>query len=1166
MGKVGELWVEFDARMDKFNRSITDAQKAMQRVGKKMEKVGKSLTKSVTLPIIAIGAASIKAFADFDKAITESLAIMGDVSDSMKKRMADVARTISEETTFSAKELAEAYYYLASAGMDAEQSVKALGDVARFAQAGAFDLATATDLLTDAQTALELSSKNAVKNQENLVRVSDVLVKANTLANASVQQFSEALTNRAAPALVQVNKSVEEGVAVLAAFADKGIKGQVAGMRFSMMLTNLETAARKNQDAFKKFNVSIYDSEGNMRKVADIIGDLEKALGNLPPKQRAAAMAQMGFNDRARQSIVTLLGSSEKIRQWEKDLKKAGGTTKQVADKQLKAFSNQMKLVWNSVVNLAASIGEQLGPALIGIVKAMKPLIKFAAGLVEKFSKLPGPVKTIAIAFFGLLAAVGPFLMIFGKILTILPSIILAVKFLAAKFLILKAVFLALTGPIGIVVAAIAALAVAAYLIVKNWKNIKAFFIGIWKGIEAAIGPILKKIFDVITYPFKKIVEFIKNIGPKIIKAITYPFKTAWKAVKDASIKVAKWIIDKFLWLGEQLAKIPLVKKFVKGFKEGMEEAKRSLAVITEVTEDGMKMAEAFVEAAKKTDIWTKANKLLGGALDKLGTKIEETEEKTGNLGKKLSEKLSPALVDAAGKVKLLKKPMGDLWGQFENLELAAESAGEAYLYMADDAEDAAESVYESISNIIPGFKIFTEKSQKAFDDVAGAAGKAAKTIEIHFKSMTEHILDFTRDLASGFAGIFTDMLNITESITYQMKEFDDSYYQSTLQNAEDAYEKKKQWILDNIIDEEARQQALAELEAAHQNEMDKIRADEDMARQMHADDELARQESLWNKVKTVFGQAVESMLQTWMTDFIQKILLSITEDIIPGLFSIAKEGAKAGIEAGKELSSGFSKALKAFDWGNLVSNIIGGAIGGAITAVLLGPKFTKMIRLQRDTNWWLKTIQHHIEVGTNQALYAIKDEALAGFYGKYDTMLNELYKIRDATQGTLKALTSQGTVYVDMFRSAIFESVGENIVGAVSSVKDDLGAGLANVAGRISDLDLSVHVDAPDLSGISEALGDIRGKVGSGIPTLQKGGVVKRETLAMLHPQEAVIPLDRKNEIGGDIHVHQTNYISAMDAIGVRDFMRKRGGPELIEMIRNKGTIRTQMKEALKI
>jgi len=91
-----------------------------------------------------------------------------------------------------------------------------------------FDMARATDLLTDAQSALGLTIRDdAIANMEEMVRVSDVLVRANTLANASVEQFSVALTTKSGAALRALNKDMEEGVAVLAAFADQGIKGEV---------------------------------------------------------------------------------------------------------------------------------------------------------------------------------------------------------------------------------------------------------------------------------------------------------------------------------------------------------------------------------------------------------------------------------------------------------------------------------------------------------------------------------------------------------------------------------------------------------------------------------------------------------------------------------------------------------------------------------------------------------------------------------------------------------------------------------------------------------------------------------------------------------------------------------------------------------------------------
>ncbi|GAG62693.1 unnamed protein product, partial [marine sediment metagenome] len=301
---VGAIVGRLELRKDQWDASIKKVQADQRslsgmvlRNSQQFKRMGRSMTIAGTAVVGTVGI-MVHAFATFDHAMNESLAIMGDVSDEMKKDMADAALEMSTKTVYSAKELAKSYFYLASAGMDAAQSIKALPVVAKFAQAGTFDLATATDLLTDAQTALGLSSKNAVENQKNLIEVSDVLVKANTLANASVLQFSESLTNKAAAALVNVNKEMYEGVAVLAAYADKGVKGQIAGSRLAMMLNSLDIASRKNREAWEENGLALFDAQGEMRSIGDLIGDLEVKLGGMTTKQKSATLAALGFTVR----------------------------------------------------------------------------------------------------------------------------------------------------------------------------------------------------------------------------------------------------------------------------------------------------------------------------------------------------------------------------------------------------------------------------------------------------------------------------------------------------------------------------------------------------------------------------------------------------------------------------------------------------------------------------------------------------------------------------------------------------------------------------------------------------------------------------------------------------------------------------------------------------
>lgn len=365
-GNLGTLAVQLDANSTRLVTGMRQAELAVKGGSERMLRQVKLLGAGMTAAFAAVGAASLKQYGQFQQGMTESLAIMGNVNDDLKQQMETTARDIAVHSKTGADELARSYYYLASAGLSAEQSIASLGVVEKFAVAGAFDMAKATDLLTDAQSALGLSFKDPVANMREMKRLSDVLVRANTLANASVQQFSEALTHKGATAIKLVNKEMEEGVAVLAAFADRGVKANVAGEQLNMALRDLQRAALGNADVFKEMNVAVFDeSTGAMRNMADIMEDLENALGRLTTKQRRMAFEAMGFQDRSLAALMTLLGASGKIREYEAALKEAGGTTEEVYDKQLRGFNAQLAITRNIIEDVAISIGKGLAPVLL---------------------------------------------------------------------------------------------------------------------------------------------------------------------------------------------------------------------------------------------------------------------------------------------------------------------------------------------------------------------------------------------------------------------------------------------------------------------------------------------------------------------------------------------------------------------------------------------------------------------------------------------------------------------------------------------------------------------------------------------------------------------------------------------------------------------------------
>ena len=310
----------------------------------------------------------------FNRKMRSSLAIMGDVSQALRGDMRKAALEAARTTQFSSAETARSFFYLASAGLTAKQSVLAMPQVAKFAQAGMFDLSRATDLATDAQSALGLTVFDAQQNLKNLKHVTDVLVKGNTLANASIEQLSQSMTTKGGAAAKMAGMSIEELTSMLLAMADQGIKAHDAGTAVNIVLRDLKTKAISNADAFKELGIRVYNTTGNLRNIADIIGDIEVAMAGASTKQRAMILSYMGVIDKSKIFLQSLIGTSEKMKRFQKALKDVGGMTDEVANKQLTPFQKMVAELGVTFTRTGKAIMEDLQPAIVAITNGVSHL------------------------------------------------------------------------------------------------------------------------------------------------------------------------------------------------------------------------------------------------------------------------------------------------------------------------------------------------------------------------------------------------------------------------------------------------------------------------------------------------------------------------------------------------------------------------------------------------------------------------------------------------------------------------------------------------------------------------------------------------------------------------------------------------------------------------
>ena len=520
----------------------------LQAVGDKVSSVGQKLL-PVTGVVTGRGTAEVKTAADFDSAMSRVAAVSGATGSDFDK-LRDKAREMGAKTKFSATEAADAMNYMAMAGWKTEDMLSGIEGVMYLAAASGEDLATTSDIVTDALTAFGLTAGDSG-------HFADVLAAASSNANTNVSMMGETF-KYCAPVAGALGFSVEDTAEAIGLMGNAGIKASQAGTSMRSIMTNLTGDVKLSGAAIGDVTIATTNADGSMRSLSAILADCRGAFAGMTEAEKANnAEALVGKN--AMSGFLALMnaapGDIEKVSGAVNNCKDAA---KNMADTMQDNLEGQLTILKSQLQELAISFGDLLMPAVRSIVSGLQ-------GMVDVLNAMPDGVKRVIMIVALLAAALGPVLIIIGKTLSAIGTIMTWAPKLAGAISAVKGAFAALSAtmmanPIAIVIAAIAAL-VAAFIYLWNtneefrkfwirlwneikevavqvWTAVSQFLVSAWNGIRTVITTVMNAIRTVITTVWNG----IRTIISTVLNGIRGTVNSVWNGIRNTISSVVNGI------------------------------------------------------------------------------------------------------------------------------------------------------------------------------------------------------------------------------------------------------------------------------------------------------------------------------------------------------------------------------------------------------------------------------------------------------------------------------------------------------------------------------------------------------------------------------------------------------------------------------------------------
>lgn len=607
--------IETEQSLQSLENEVGSGSAKLAEISETSGKIGESLTSAgekmlpVTAAVTGLGTAAVKTAADFDSSMSNVAAISGSSAEDMDK-LRERAREMGAQTKFSAKEAGDAMGYMAMAGWNAQQMYDGLPGIMNLAAASGEDLATTSDIVTDALTAFGMKA-------EDSSHFADVLAQASSSASTNVGMMGETF-KYVAPVAGALGYNAEDTAVAIGLMANSGIKASQAGTQLRSSLTNMIKPSKDVGDAMEKwgfyateaatavdqakvdkqmlrvqkaslaadkaqqsyndavskygaesteasnaaatleikqtelasanetltqlqegttqnvrlYNKALQNEDGSMKSLKETMDFLREAMGNMSEAEQTQAATAI-FGKEAMSGMLAIINASDAdYEKLIKNIDNCDGAAENMAETMQDNLSGQLTTLQSALQELAIAFGEILMPYIRKAVEVIQGFVEKLNGMSEGQKKV---VATIAL----IVAAIGPLLIMVGKVATGISAItglfskmktLTTITSIIGK---LKGAFTALFGVIAAnpVIAVIAAIVAALVLLYTKCEWFR-------DAVNAVVQKIVSFFTDTIPQAWSTLMDFLSGV-PEWWSGI-------WQQVSDFFMQIWNGIVNFF--------------------------------------------------------------------------------------------------------------------------------------------------------------------------------------------------------------------------------------------------------------------------------------------------------------------------------------------------------------------------------------------------------------------------------------------------------------------------------------------------------------------------------------------------------------------------------------------------------------------------------------------